>query len=456
MVMDSVRERLQRRTLDVGARLPSVRVMAQQMQVSTSTVVTAYDRLVAEGLIASRPGAGFYVRQPLPSLMLAARPYAAQARDIDPLWLMRQSLDADEKALNPGCGWLPATWMPENDIRKALRALSRQPVAPLTAYGTPQGCPELRQLLALRMSERGILADPACLLMTESGTQALDLVCRFLLDRGDTVLVDDPCFLNFHAMLRTHRVNVISVPFTPFGPDLTAFAASVAEHRPRLYLTNAALHNPTGATITLEIAHRVLHIAEQYDVTIVEDDVFADFEQQPSPRLAAMDGLNRVVHTGSFSKSLSASVRCGYIAARPDWIDGLVDLKLATAFEAGHFTAALLLQLLSNGAYRRHMESVRARLADAMHRTCTRLEAAGLTLWTRPRAGMFTWARLPDGVSAQKVAQYALKQGVVLAPGNAFSLSQQADAYLRFNVAQSTSPRIMQVLEHAIAATQRD
>ena len=453
-VMQHVRERIQHRTLSVGARLPSIRSMAQLIQVSKSTVVDAYDRLVAEGLIQSRPGAGFYVRQPLPPFSLSARP-SAPAREVDPLWVMRQSLDADENTLNPGCGWLPATWMPENDIRKALRALSRQPVAPLTAYGTPQGSPELRQLLALRMSERGILTDPACLVLTESGTQALDLICRFLLDRGDTVLVDDPCFFNFHAMLRAHRVQVVCVPFTPTGPDLTTFAQQVEQHRPRLYLTNAALHNPTGATISPATAHRILQIAEQNDMTIVEDDVFADFEQQPSPRMAALDGLRRVIHTGSFSKSLSASVRCGYIAARPDWIDGLVDMKLATAFEAGHFSAELLLKLLSSGAYRRHMEGVRARLADAMHLTTTRLEATGLTLWTQPRAGMFVWARLPEGLSAQQIAQLALEEGVVMAPGNAFSLSQQADGYLRFNVAQSTHPRVMQVLEKAMAQADR-
>lgn len=451
-VMQHVRERIQHRTLSVGARLPSIRTMAQLAEVSKSTVVDAYDRLVAEGLVQSRPGAGFYVRQPLPPFSLSVRP-SAPAREVDPLWVMRQSLAADEKTLNPGCGWLPATWMPENDIRKALRALSRQPVAPLTAYGTPQGSPELRQLLALRMSERGILSDPACLVLTESGTQALDLICRFLLDRGDTVLVDDPCFFNFHAMLRAHRAQVISVPFTPTGPDLAVFAQQVEQHRPRLYLTNAALHNPTGATISPATAHRVLQIAEQYDMTIVEDDVFADFEQQPSPRMAAMDGLRRVIHTGSFSKSLSASVRCGYIAARPDWIDGLVDMKLATAFEAGHFSAELLLKLLSSGAYRRHMEGVRARLSDAMHLTTTRLETAGLTLWTQPSAGMFVWAKLPEGLSAQHIAQSALEDGVVLAPGNAFSLSHQADAYLRFNVAQSTHPRVMQVLEKAMAET---
>ena len=450
-VMAHIRDRISNRTLNTGARLPSLRSMANTLGVSKSTVVEAYDRLVAEGLIRSRPGAGFYVGDQLPPFSLSeAGP--RQARDVDPVWVMRQSLEADEAMLNPGCGWLPATWMPEEDIRKALRAMARQPVSPLTAYGTPQGALPLRQLLSRRMHDRGILADPQQLLLTESGTQAIDLLCRFLLEPHDTVLVDDPCYFNFHAMLRAHRVNVVSVPFTPSGPCLTSLETIAATHRPRVYLTNAALHNPTGATLSHDVAHRVLHIAEKHQMLIIEDDVFADFEETPAPRLAALDGLRRVIHTGSFSKSLSASVRCGYIAAAPEWVDGLVDMKLAIAFESGHFSAELLLKLLSSGAYRRHMDSLRGRLADAMGMTLHRLEDKGLSIWTRPRAGMFVWSRLPDGISARAVAQEALQAGVVLAPGNAFSLSQAADAYLRFNVAQSLNPRVFDVLARAMEA----
>jgi DNA-binding transcriptional MocR family regulator len=149
------------------------------------------------------------------------------------------------------------------------------------------------------------------------------------------VLVDDPCYFNFHALLRAHRVRIVGVPYTPNGPDTVQFEQVLAEHRPRLYITNSALHNPTGATLSPVTAHRVLKLADQFGLTIVEDDIFADFEPEPAPRLAAFDGLDRVIQIGSFSKTLSASVRCGYIAARPDWIEGLIDLKIATSFGGG-------------------------------------------------------------------------------------------------------------------------
>ncbi|MHC1480494.1 aminotransferase-like domain-containing protein [Frateuria aurantia] len=448
--MQDIRERIASRSLAAGARLPSVRACAQIHAVSVSTVVEAYDRLVAEGVIEARRGSGFYVSDRLVPLSLND-PGRRQEHVSDPVWVARQALESDETTHKPGCGWLPADWMPEQDIRRALRALARQPLAPLTAYGTPQGLPALRQLLCRRIGERGITAGPDQLLLTESGTQAVDLLCRYLLEPGDTVLVDDPCYFSFHAMLRAHRASVVSVPYTPNGPDLAAFERCLLSHRPRLYITNSGLQNPTGATLGFEVAHRLLQLSQQHDMWIIEDDVLADFEWRPAPRLAALDGLQRVIHTGSFSKTLSASVRCGYIAAGVEQVEGLVDLKLATAFESGHFSAELLLQLLRSGAYRRHMDSLRKRLAEAMTYTVRQLAALGIEPWAEPRAGMFLWCRLPEGVSAGRLARQALGEGVMLAPGGSFSQAADADRYLRFNVSQSLAPEIYVVLARLLA-----
>ncbi len=448
-VMAAVHRQIASRQTAPGARLPSIRGLAHRMQVSKSTVVDAYDRLAAEGVIQARRGSGFFVAGHLPPFSLSdTGPRLDQ--EVDPLWMTRQSLDAESNLLKPGCGWLPASWMPESDIRRALRLLAREGRANLTDYSTPHGLPALRQLLSRRLADRAIEAAPRQIMLTESGTQAIDLLCRFLVEPGDTVLLDDPCYFNFHAMLRAHRVKVVSVPYTHNGPDLELFERALIEHTPRLYITNSALHNPTGATLSPVVAHRVLKLAEQHDLLIIEDDIFADFEQDPAPRLAAFDGLDRVVHIGSFSKTLSAAVRCGFIAARQDWIEEVVDLKLATSFGGGSFSAELVLALLKDGAYRRHIGGLRNRLADAMGTVGARLKSVGLTPWIEPNAGMFLWCQLPGGLDAADVARSAIADGVVLAPGNAFSLTQAASSFLRFNVAQTLDPAIIPVLERAM------
>ncbi|MBX4888763.1 aminotransferase-like domain-containing protein [Rhizobium bangladeshense] len=450
-VMATIRQRIAGRSLTPGAKLPSVRGLAASMKLSTSTVVDAYERLVAEGAILSRPGSGFYVaNQAAPFALAEAGPKLDRA--VDPFWISRQSLEAGESDLKPGCGWLPPSWLPGEAMRRGLRTLARAEGPALADYGSPLGLPALRQLISRRMGERGIEASPAQILLAESGTQAIDLLCRFLLEAGDTVLVDDPCYFNFHALLRAHRAKIVSVPYTPSGPDLELFAQTLAEHRPRLYITNSAIHNPTGATLSPVTAHRVLKLADQFDLTIIEDDIFADFEYTPAPRLAAFDGLERVIHIGSFSKTLSASARCGFVAARPEWIEGLTDLKIATSFGGGRMTAELVLNVLSDGGYRKHMEMLRQRLAGAMTEVSARLKGLGIMPWLEPQAGMFLWCRLPDGIDAANVARAALEKRIVLAPGNAFSLSQSATNFMRFNVSQTLDARVFAVLADVLGS----
>ena len=450
MVMATIRRRIAGRSLAPGAKLPSIRGLAATLKVSPSTVVDAYDRLVAEGAIHSRPGSGFYVAsQAAPLSLTAVGPKVDRA--VDPFWVSRQSLESSDGAAKPGCGWLPPSWMPEEIIRKALRSLSRADAPVLADYGSPLGLPPLRQLIAQRLVERAVECPPDQIMLTESGTQALDILCRFLLEPGDTVLVDDPCYFNFQALLRAHRAKIVSVPYTPSGPDIDQFGKALAEYRPRLYITNSAIHNPTGATLSPVTAHKVLKLAEQSGLTIVEDDLFADFERTPAPRLAAFDGLDRVIMIGSFSKTISASVRCGYVAARPEWIEGLIDLKIATSFGGGRLNAELVLAVLRDGGYRKHIETLRNRLDTARVGVASRLEAIGIEPWLMPDAGMMLWCRLPEGVDAADLARAALAENVVLAPGNVFSVSQSAGNFMRFNVSQMADERIFEVLRRCLA-----
>jgi len=450
-VMDTLRARIASRALVPGARVPSIRMMADALGVSKSTVVDAYERLASEGVLVARRGSGFYVSGHAPPLALADLGPQLD-RGLDPLWLSRQSLEAAPTSVKPGCGWLPPSWLPDESLRRALRAASRDEADALTDYATPLGLPAMRQQLAWRLAQHGVQAEPPQIRLTAGGSHARDLVCRLLLEPGDTVVLDDPCYFNFQALLRAHRARIVSVPYTPNGPDLARFEQVLAEHRPRLYITNSALHNPTGATLSAPIAHRLLTLAAEHGLLIVEDDIFADFESTPAPRLAAFDGLSRVVSIGSFSKTLSAAIRCGYVAARPEWIEALVDLKLATSFGHAQIGANVVHRLLVDGTYRRHVDSLRARLADAMGETLRRITRAGLRIWTEPRGGSFVWAKLPDGLDAARVARHALDHDVVLAPGNVFSPSHGATSYLRFNVSRCKGPVVFDALARAMEA----
>lgn len=178
LVMQHINQQINNRSLMPGSRLPSVRALAEHLALSVSTVVEAYERLASQGLIESKTGSGFFVSGPLAPLSMSQL-ITKIDRNIDPLWISRQSLEAQPNVLKPGCGWLPDDWMPYENIRKALRKVSKANSEILSNYSTPLGLLALRELLSRRILVRGVEANPNQILLTDSGTQAIDLICRY-------------------------------------------------------------------------------------------------------------------------------------------------------------------------------------------------------------------------------------------------------------------------------------
>ncbi len=184
-------------------------------------------------------------------------------------------------------------------------------------YGSSWGYLPLRERICLSMAERSIRCTPDQVLLTHGANHAMDLIMRDMLEPGDAVLVDDPGYYPLYGKLRLAKARVVGIRRTPDGPDLDDLAAKVVGLRPKLFFTQSLAHNPTGGSLSLPVAHGLLQLAERHDFHIVEDDPFADILPAASPRLAALDQLRRVLYVGTFSKTLSASLRVGYVAGHP-------------------------------------------------------------------------------------------------------------------------------------------
>ncbi|WP_313035849.1 PLP-dependent aminotransferase family protein [Acinetobacter sp.] len=448
IVIQLIKQNIKNKTLIAGSRLPSVRQYAQQLNYSVSTIVEAYARLLAEGMIESRAGAGYYILgKPVQHMNIEQN--IQYDREIDPLWISRQSLEAKNAMLKPGCGWLPAEWMPEQTLRKALKIVAKSQESPLIDYAPPHGHLALRQYLARKKENDDLKIHPNQILLTDSATQSIDLIFRLLLQPGDIVLLDDPCYFNFQALIKAHHLRAVAIPFTEHGPDLEHFAQAL-QLKPKIYLTNSGIHNPTGATLSLATAYQIARMAEQANMLIIEDEIFADFEYLPAPRYAALAGLSHVIQIGSFTKTLSAAVRCGYILSDIDKIEKLIDLKIAIHFSNSNLNAEIIYQSLMDSSYPKHLDWLKKQLIKATNETIQKLAHLDIHPWIVPKAGIFLWCRLPSHIEASKLSKICLQQGIILAPGNSFSPSEQAGQFMRFNVAQCIDKKVFDVLENAI------
>ena len=439
-------ERIRTRLLAGGTRLPSVRQCAQQQGVSASTVVAAYDRLLALGLVEAHKNRGFYVREKAVDQQIRARAASEsianepqylnlpQHNPINATALIRGMFHGISSKPQPGMGvfppdWLETTFMPAAVRRftgaKALHGLSLH-------YGEPAGDSSLRRALSQKLASINVNAAPSQIITTVGATHALDIVSRTLLRAGDYVMVEEPGWAIEFARLNALGMRILPVPRSATGPDLDVMARYCQVHQPKLFVSVSVLHNPTGYCLSPGSAHRVLQLANKHNFHIVEDDTYSHLAPEHATRLSALDGLQRTIYVSGFAKILAPGWRVGYLAAPPDLFERLLDTKLLASLTTPALLEKALAWCIDQGQLRRHAERIRTQLALARARSVKLALAHGCTFAAEP-AGLFGW--VDTGIDTEALAQRMLDEGYLLAPGALFHSAQQPLTLMRINFA---------------------
>jgi DNA-binding transcriptional MocR family regulator len=451
-IIAGIKQQIDDRHLRPGTKLPSIRNLAETYHVSRFTVVEAYDRLVALGYLQSRRGAGFYTTS-APARVDAANPVPSDnhKRNEQLVWLIRRLLEADDNALLAGGPWLPNSWLNETGIRLSLNVLARKNGAYLVEYGHPFGYLPLREHFALMLAGLGINASANQILLTHGTSQALELVIRYLLKPGDTALVDDPGYYNMFGNLRLQGVEMLAVPRNPDGPDIAVLEKLAAARQPKVYFTQSVMQNPTGSDMSPHVAFKVLQAAERHNFVVVEDDIFCDLQTKTTPRLATLDQLKRVIYARSFSKTLSGSLRVGFLACAQDIANDLADIKMLTSITTSQFAERLIYLMLVDGHYRKYLSRLHERLGEARVNIVRTFERIGLELFVEPADGMFVWARFPHVEDSLRLAEASQRDGIILAPGAVFRPHLERSPWMRFNVSVCEDTRVQRWLERQAA-----
>ncbi|WP_373991474.1 PLP-dependent aminotransferase family protein [Duganella sp. BuS-21] len=449
----ALRQLVEGRTLPGGARLPSIRQLATQLAVSTNTVVVAYDRLVASGVIEAHGTAGFYVRAAGEAGTEIPDEVALEAgEEQEPVWLVQQANDQRAGVLQASSGALPPTWLqdavPASVVQKAL---SRS-AAGMASRCPPQGLPALREHIALMLRGIGVACDAGHILTTFGGTHAIDLICRSFLQPGDTVLVEDPGYFLMFGRLRQDGIRLVPVTRRADGLDLDELEAACRDYRPRLLFMQTALHNPTGWSSSAANLHKVLILAQQHGFLIAEDDVHGHFQQGHSTRLASLAGLDGVIYYSSFCKALSPALRMGYLAAAPALLKVLMRTKIHSIMTLPALNEYVLLEVLRAGNLRKHLERLQRKIIAARNASMRQLTAAGVRFEQPGDAGIFLWGTMPEGLDVDLLVQDAYRNKILLMRGAAFSANDTPDQHIRFNVAFSQHPRLSAYLQERLQA----
>ncbi len=461
--------RIRDRLLAPGTRLPSVRQCAGQHEVSPSTVVAAYDLLLAQGLVEARRNRGFFVRDWLPKVRQTVVP-AAPVQGASPISgsgvtdgnvtpvnataLIRGMFHNSGPKPQPGMGIFPPDWLATSFLAAAVRRFTGPAAlqASTLQYGEPRGDADLRRALSSRLMALGVPAEPGQIITSIGATHALDIVSRTLLKAGDCVMVEEPGWAVEFARLAALGMRILPVPRGPAGPDIEVMARYCEVHAPKLFVSVSVLHNPTGYSLTPGHAHRVLQLAQRHGFHVVEDDTYSHIAPEHATRLSVLDGLQRTIYVSGFAKILAPNWRVGYMAAPPDLVERLLDTKLLSTLTTPSLLEKALAHCIEQGQLRRHAERIRTRLDAARGRSVKLALQSGCTFAAEP-AGLFGW--VDTGVDTDQLAQTMLDEGYLLAPGALFHAARAPSTLMRINFTTTQEPAFWDLLARKIAAQGR-
>jgi DNA-binding transcriptional MocR family regulator len=442
-IRDHIGRLIRAGALQPGDRLPSIRTMAEDVQVNKLTVIEAYGVLEADGLIHARPGAGYFVNSevcPSPQRNSTFAPAqevlipSDQDMSFYNLYTTSMQVQQQPDTIDFTCG-VPRSEGLE-DLQRIARRASGQLASNLFGYEFPQGQPTLRKQITQMLVQQGLEVSPDQLIITTGSMQGLSLTIQHHVQPGDWVIVESPTFHGALAILKDLGAKVIGIPMTAEGMNLDLLEQYLQSHRPKLIYTMSTLHNPTGLTTSLAHRQQLLALAEQYNCPILEDNAYEglNFEPVPAP-IKALDRRDSVIFLGTFSKTLIPGLRVGYMVVTGATYQRMVERKLLSDLTCSSISQAIVSEYLASGHFRRHLNRTRSQNLQTRNVMLRSLEQHFPTeaSWTVPKGGIFLWVHLPAHLSMREISHKALAEQVLVSAGSPFFPDQQGYPAMRLS-----------------------
>lgn len=432
-------------TLRPGDRVPSIRALSRQLQVSINTVKEAYSQLEDRRLIEARPQSGFYVRARLPEAPAepevrkpALRPSEVNLCDVYRM-VMNDLLDPD--LLQLGVAIPNPDLLPIDKLNRMLASESRRFRVQSVSYELPPGCERLRKQVARRAMQAGCTLSPDQIVITSGCVEAVVLALRAICRPGDTVAIESPVYFNFMQLIEELGLKALEIPSSPQGGvSIEALEYALAQNpgQVKVCLVISNFNNPLGGQMSDAAKRRLVELLERHQVPLIEDDIYGDLSHSDNrPTVAkAFDKTGNVILCSSFTKTLAPGYRVGWVAAGR-YQKQIERGKMLTNVATPSPTQLAIAEFLANGGYDHHLRSIRrayARQVAIMADAVGRHFPEG-TRVSRPKGGFVLWVEMPKQVDALQLYEQARERGITIAPGQIFSLEGKYQNCIRLNAA---------------------
>ena len=378
--------------------------------------------------------------------------FARRAERVQPSAIRECRAPAGQPGLRPFAGGYPdPTLFPMRELHGIYDALLTDGNASALQYTASEGLPELRALVAARLSADGMPCTADDVLITQGGQQGLDLTAKLFVDAGDVIVTERPTFLGALIAFNPCEPDYRSVPMDDEGMDTDALEQVLrTTDRVKLVYTVPDHQNPTGRTMSLARRRRLVELAEEFDVVVLEDTPYRElrYEGERLPTIKSLDTTGRVVHLGSFSKILAPGLRLGWALAEPevreklallklaaDTQNGTLNMRAAAAYLGGYDIEGHIAGMLPT--YRHQRDLMLASLSEAM---------PDGVVWTRPEGGLFTWVTFPAGLDMAAFQRDVLipQAGVIVVPGTPFFADRPEANHARMSYSGVPDDRLVE------------
>jgi len=355
-------------------------------------------------------------------------------------------LIADPEVISFG-GGLPAWEMfPVSEVKAITNAIFDGDGPAALQYGTSEGYRPLRQAVAERYKKKGFAIGPENVLITSGAQQGIDLVSKLFIDKGDVVVVGDPTFMTALQSFSLFQAEYLPVPLDGEGMRVERLPEISENHHVKFIYIMPNFQNPSGITLSLARRKRLMDIARQYKVPILEDDAYGElrYSGDAMPALKAMDTENQVIYLGSFSKVLSPGIRVSALIAPEETMEKLVFAKQAADLHTDNLAQRIVCEFIQRDLLDSHIQAIvdcYRKRRDAMLQAMDRYLPEGVR-WIKPDGGIFLWATLPQGLDSTALFEKAVKAKVAYVPGSCYYAKGGGDSDIRLNFSACDEEKI--------------